>query len=82
MMRDLKAVDPDWKGGREYNQDTAYEENSLYSIKGGKAPLLLAAAGVQTTGDIATGRRRPTLAQLFLQLEIDSSIEIHFWSPC
>lgn len=34
-MRDLKGVDPDWRGGRECSQNTAYEENTLFSIKGG-----------------------------------------------
>lgn len=29
-------------------------------------------------GYIATGRRKPTVPQLFLQLEIDSPMEIHF----
>lgn len=38
----------------------------------------MVAAGVQTTGNIATARRRPTLPQLFLQLEIDSFVEIYF----
>lgn len=40
-MRDLKGVDSDWRGGRECSQNTAYEENTLFSIKGG-SPLLMA----------------------------------------